>query len=154
MIYAAIRIRGKIGVNREIKDTLKLMRLNRVNHCILVQPNGANNGMLQKAKDYITWGEINKETLGKLVKAKGRLLGDKPISAEWIKANTSFQAVDQLVGALVEGKIQYKELPEVKPVFRLHPPRKGWKGIKRSFREGGALGYRGKEINKLLERMI
>jgi large subunit ribosomal protein L30 len=154
MIYATIRVRGKIGTSREIGDTLKLLRLNKVNHCILTHANETNKGMLQKAKDYITWGEIDKRAVEKLIKTKGRLLGDRPISEEWVKANTSFQGIDQWIGAIVEGKVQYKELPEVKPIFRLHPPRKGWEGIKRSFSEGGALGYRGKEINKLLERMI
>jgi large subunit ribosomal protein L30 len=154
MVYAVVRARGKIGINREIRDTLKHLRLNRVNHCILVHANETNKGTLQKAKDYITWGEIDKETLKKLIKAKGKLLGDRPVSEEWIKANTSFQGIDQLIEAIIGGKIQYRKLPEVKPVFRLHPPRKGWEGIKRSFRERGALGYRGKEINKLLERMI
>jgi large subunit ribosomal protein L30 len=42
----------------------------------------------------------------------------------------------------------------VKPVLRLHPPIKGYEGVKRSFSEGGALGYRGKEIEKLIQRMI
>jgi len=42
----------------------------------------------------------------------------------------------------------------VKPIFRLNPPKKGYEGIKRSFVNKGALGYRGKEINKLIERMI
>lgn len=38
----------------------------------------------------------------------------------------------------------------------LHPPRGGFerKGIKMPFAKGGALGYRGKEINALLKRMI
>jgi len=52
------------------------------------------------------------------------------------------------------GSILYKQLPEVKPVFRLAPPVKGYEGIKRSFKEGGALGYRGKKINDLIWRMM
>ncbi|MCK5561102.1 MAG: 50S ribosomal protein L30, partial [Thermoplasmata archaeon] len=41
-----------------------------------------------------------------------------------------------------------------KPIIRLHPPRKGYEGIKRAYTVGGALGYRGKKINELLARMI
>ena len=37
----------------------------------------------------------------------------------------------------------------MKPVFRLHPPRKGYKGIRHSVNEGGSLGYRGEDINNL-----
>ncbi|HNR25150.1 MAG TPA: 50S ribosomal protein L30, partial [Methanobacteriaceae archaeon] len=42
----------------------------------------------------------------------------------------------------------------LKPVFRLHPPRKGYKDIKKAFNEGGTLGYRGEDINHLLKRMV
>lgn len=43
-----------------------------------------------------------------------------------------------------------------KKVIRLHPPRGGFerKGIKVPFKLGGAGGYRGAEINKLLKRML
>jgi len=48
-----------------------------------------------------------------------------------------------------------KDLPGVKPVFRLHPPRKGFKGsIKKSYRAGGEAGYRGEAINDLIRRMV
>ncbi len=45
---------------------------------------------------------------------------------------------------------------ESKKTFRLHPPKKGWerKGIKKPYKKGGALGYRGAEINALIKRMI
>jgi len=46
-----------------------------------------------------------------------------------------------------------RDVPGLKPLFRLHPPRKGYEGIKRSFKEGGALGYRADKINALLRRM-
>jgi len=40
-------------------------------------------------------------------------------------------------------------------VFRLRPPKKGFKGkVKRSFAAGGEAGYRGEEINELLKRMV
>lgn len=45
---------------------------------------------------------------------------------------------------------------KLKPFFRLAPPRGGFerKGIKKSFKQGGALGYRGKEIGKLIKKML
>ena len=58
--------------------------------------------------------------------------------------------------AIVAGDAQVKDIPGLKRVFRLHPPRgtKGWGGIKRSFVVGGALGARGDAIGELVERMI
>jgi len=42
----------------------------------------------------------------------------------------------------------------VKPVFRLHPPKGGFKGtIRRPYKSGGELGYRGAAINDLILRM-
>ena len=45
---------------------------------------------------------------------------------------------------------------KLKPFFRLHPPKGGFerKGIKKTFKEGGVLGDRGKEMSKLVERML
>ncbi|MCD6215900.1 MAG: uL30 family ribosomal protein [Candidatus Aenigmarchaeota archaeon] len=40
-----------------------------------------------------------------------------------------------------------------KNIFNLHPPVKGFKSIKVSYPKGD-LGYRGKNINKLIKRMI
>ena len=36
-----------------------MLRLNRISHAVLVEDTPSYNGMLQKAKDYITWGEID-----------------------------------------------------------------------------------------------
>lgn len=52
--------------------------------------------------------------------------------------------------------LEEKRKEEGKKFFRLHPPRKGFerKGIKLPFNIGGAYGNRGKEINKLIMRML
>ena len=154
MVYAVIRVRGTIHVKPKIKKTLQLLRLHKVNHCILLEENDISKGMLQVAKDYITWGEINKDTLIKLLQSRGRLQGDKPITDGYIKSLKSYKNIDGLADAIMKGKIKYKDLPDIKPVFRLNPPKKGYEGIKRSYRNKGALGYRGEEINQLLERMV
>jgi len=154
MTYAVVRVRGTVNIKPDIKKTLKLLRLNRVNHCVLLEEKPTIKGMLQVAKDYITWGEIDKKVLTKLITNRGRLKGDKKITEEYIKYATSYDTIDKLSQAIIDNKFKYKDLPDVKPVFRLNPPKKGYEGIKRSFTEKGALGYRGKEINKLIGRMI
>lgn len=153
-MYAVVRVRGRTGVRRDIADTLKMLNLTRVNHCVLVPDTPAYRGMLQKVKDYVTWGEIDEETLLRLIRLKGRLYGDKPITDEYVKETMGFDNLETLVKAMVEGKVLYKDIPNVKPVFRLHPPIKGWEKTKRHFTEGGALGYRGKNINTLINRMF
>jgi len=154
MVFAVIRVRGKVNVKPNIKRTLELLCLTKINHCVLIEENKVYNGMLQIIKDYTTWGELDKKTLLNLIKSRGMLSGDKSITDEYVKSATSFDSIEKLTQAIIEKKFNYKEIPEVKPLFRLNPPKKGYEGIKRSFANGGALGYRGKEINKLIDRMV
>jgi large subunit ribosomal protein L30 len=154
MTYAVIRVRGSVNVKSDIKDTLKMLRLNRVNHCVLLPKTESYSGMLQKVKDYVTWGEIMPQTLAKMIIHRGQLIGDKKISDKYIKANTKYKSIISFAKAISQGEIKYHELKDIKPVIRLHPPRKGYKGVKRNYKLGGALGYRGEDINKLIERMI
>lgn len=154
MVYAVVRVRGTVNVRYDIKKTLEMLRLTRVNHCVLIEEDDTYKGMLQKAKDYITWGEIDRDTLVELIRKRGKLIGDKPLDDEYIKRATSYGSVEDLVDGILDGKIRYRDIPDVKPVFRLSPPRKGYEGIKRSYSVGGALGYRGKEINDLIKRML
>jgi len=154
MTYAAVRIRGIVNVNPDIKKTLSLLNLTRSNHCVLLEENPSVKGMLQIAKDYITWGEIEKEVLSNLISSRGKIIGDKQLTEDYLKSATTFDKFDKLSSAIIEKKFKYKEIPNVKPIFRLNPPKNGYKSIKRPFNKKGALGYRGKEINKLIERMI
>ena len=66
---------------------------------------------------------------------------------------TEYKSTQKLAKALLEEKTGREELG-IKPVFRLHPPRKGYKDSKKAFNEGGTLGYRGEEINTLIKRMV
>ncbi|MBC8444127.1 uL30 family ribosomal protein [Candidatus Woesearchaeota archaeon] len=70
MELAVIRIRGSIKVNKVIVDTLKMLNLNKTNHCIVIQNKPNYLGMIKKCKDYITWGELNSETKKELTKRK------------------------------------------------------------------------------------
>ena len=154
MTYAAIRIRGTVNVNPDIKKTLQLLNLTRANHCVILEEKPNIKGMLQVAKDYITWGELEKDALTNLITQRGKLEGDKELTEDYLKSATSYKSIDKLSQAIIDNKFKYKDIPKVKRIFRLNPPTKGYRGIKRSFVNKGALGYRGKEINKLIKRMI
>ena len=152
-MYAVVRIRGRVGVRKEVEDTLRMLRLKRVNNCVLVPENPSFKGMLEKAKDYITWGEINKETLVALLRKRLRLRGDKRVDEKILKEVTDFNSFEEFADALLEGKIRLKDFERLNPVFRLTPPSKGFKSVKQHWPKGD-LGYRGEAINELLERMI
>lgn len=152
-MFAVIRIRGSVGIRKEIKDTLNMLRLKNVNNCVLVEENDSFKGMLRKVKDYVTWGEINQKILSKLLEKRLRMVGDKKVSKEDLKRITKYESFEDFAKSLIEGRVKLKDFKELKKVFRLRPPKKGFKSIKEAFPKGD-LGYRGNEINKLLERMI
>lgn len=154
MAQAVIRLRGVHNINPHTKDTLRYLRLNRVNHCVVLPDNETTKGMLQRAKDYVTWGPVDAVTLAEAIRARGQLEGHDPITDDYVKANSDFGSIDAFAQAIVEGQAQFKDLQGVKPLLRLHPARRGLEGIKRSVQNGGALGNRGEGINDLLRRMI
>jgi large subunit ribosomal protein L30 len=154
MAYAVIRVRGHSRVNFDVEDTMRLMGLTRPNHCVVLPQNDSVLGMLNKSKDYITWGEVSEEMLARMIKFRGRLVGDKPVDDAAVKENTKYSSIIALAKALTKGETTYAELKEFKSVFRLSPPKKGYEGNKNPYKTGGALGYRGKDINALVERML
>lgn len=151
-IFAAIRVRGSVDVKKDFKYTLQLLRLDRVNHLVLVEEK--QKTMLKKVQQFITFGEVNEATLEKLLQKRARLAGDKRIDEKFLKKHNA-NSFKEVAKELISGKKKLKDF-EIKPVFRLHPPKKGYErdGIKKSFHVGGALGYRAQDINKLIERMI
>jgi large subunit ribosomal protein L30 len=151
-MIAAIRVRGTTGVKGEIADTMKMLRLNRINHAVILDENPSYKGMLQKAKDYITWGEINEETLAKVITKRGRLPGGEKVTEEFLKENTSHKTIDDVAKAVFKGE-KLEEIG-IKPVFRLHPPRKGFKNVKKAYNEDGTLGYRGEDMENLIGKML
>ena len=154
MTYAVIRVRGQPDVNRDIEYTMGLLGLTRVNHCVIVPENDSTKGMLQVVKDYCTWGEVDEATLAALIRARGKLAGDKDITDDYLKEKSEFASVDEMAKAIIENNYKMRDVEAAKPVFRLHPPVKGYEGNKRSFQNGGALGNRGDKINELVKRML
>ncbi len=152
---AVIRIRGTVDRSLSVKKTLHLLRLTRTNHCVIVDDRDTYRGMLQKAKDLITWGELDSDTMKKLIINRGRLEGGKRITEDYIKNNTKFTSIDDFIDKFLKFEANLSDIKGMKPVFRLHPPRKGHqrRGVKQSFTLGGSLGYRGNEINNLISKM-
>lgn len=122
--FAVIRIRGITGVKEPIARTLGMLNLHKVNFCTIVDDNPSNKGMIFKAKDYITWGEVDDATLKELLTKRGEPNPRKPDHT----------------------KPFFRLNPPKKGYGR--------NGVKHTFKEGGGLGYRGQKINDLLKRMI
>ena len=152
---AVIQVRGGINMKKKVKDTLNLLRLYKKNSCSIISDNPSYIGMLDLIKDFITWGELNKETCALLLKERGRLPGNTKLSEEYIKKSTNL-SIDQFADEFINNKKELKDVPGLKSFFRLKPPVHGFekKGIKNPFSMGGALGYRKEKINELIKRMV
>jgi large subunit ribosomal protein L30 len=152
-MYAVVRVRGQVNVRYTIEDTMKMLRLHKVNHCVLVPENPHFKGMVLKVKDYVAFGKVDAKTLADILENRGRLEGDIRLTEEYIRENTAYDSILAFAEAVVEGKASLKDIPKLKPVFRLHPPRKGHAGIKRTVQQGGVLGNHDTNINVLLHKM-
>lgn len=149
----AIRIRGGVNAPTKVEDTLKMLRMERNNAATLLDDRPEYLGMLQRAKDYVTWGEPTLETVSLLLEKRGRAVGDRAIDSE-VLSGLGYETIDRLTEALYAGEEEIHKLEGVKPFFRLRPPSKGFKrSVKRPYRSRGELGYRGEAINELAKRM-
>ena len=153
-MIAAIRVRGKVNVRNTIGKTMDLLNLKRPNHLTLLPQKKDTEKMLRKVENYVTWGEISKETLKRLLEKKAYLKDGTKLDEEYLKKHKISSFLD-LAEKLEKGEITLETLNIKKP-FRMRPPSRGYgrAGIKKSFKVGGALGYRGEAINALIERML
>jgi large subunit ribosomal protein L30 len=138
-MICVIRIHGRVKLKKEIVETLNRLRLGRKYSCIVLNPTKEKLGMINKLKNFIAFGEINKETFEKLIESRGQRIDKK-------KKIDSKKIIEELE----KGK-SYEEL-NLKPFFRLHPPRKGIKS-KIHFPKG-VLGDNKEKINELVKRML
>lgn len=135
-----IRIRGEVNLRRDIEETLNRLRIRRKYSCVVIaHPKAEQLGMIKKVKDMIAFGEINESQFERLVEKRGQLIDKtKKINAK------------EVAKEIEKGK-KYEEL-NLKPFFRLHPPRGG---IKSKYHyPQGVLGNHKEKINELLERML
>lgn len=134
-LLAVIRVRGTVKVRQSIAETLNRLRLKRVNNLVIVTANPGYKGMVDKSKDFVTFGEIDEKTLLRLFARKG------------------IQAKPEDVKSLLGGEKTVKDLGIEMPI-RMHPPKHGYEGVKYGYNQGGSLGNRGAEINELIARML
>ena len=149
-----IRIRGTIDIHRNTAETLRMLKVKKANNAVFIDDRPSYLGMLQIAKDYVTWGEVDSEDISLILLHRGEVEGIGKLTEEYVKLNTVFKSIDEFAKAFLEFKAELSDIPGLKTVFRLHPPRKGHRGgIKRAFSMGGTLGNRSDKIKELIHRM-
>ena len=113
MSWLIVRVRSDVNVEHTIKDTMHHLNLTKVNHATIVPQRPQDAGMLQKAKDYITWGEVSAETIEAVLRQRGRLSGDSPLTDEYVAENSDFKDITAFSAALASGEAVIKDMPEL-----------------------------------------
>ena len=139
-IYAVVRVRGRRKRGKDVMETLKRLRLHKSNHCVIVRDEPSVLGMLKKVESFITYGPVSEETLVRLIEKRAEVGAQR------------FEGDPQEVARAMMEDPKALSKWNISPVFRLKPPRKGWKSTKKHFPDG-ALGRR-PEMDSLLRRMI
>jgi len=107
-MLAAIRIRGKVGIAKDVEDTLKILRLTKVNSMSILEEEPEIKGMLRKVQGFITWGELSDDLqniYGKktVVKLKPPQKGFKSIRMMWPKGDLGYRgaAINDLIKRMI-----------------------------------------------------
>ncbi|MCA9485319.1 MAG: uL30 family ribosomal protein [Nanoarchaeota archaeon] len=135
-----IRISGMINIPSEVNETLHRIRLRRKYAAVLLNNTKENLKILKLLRNYVAFGEINQETLKKLIKERAMPKDSKTkIDADKVAEGLDKKSLGDL---------------GVKPFFRLHPPRGGIDAKKHFGVAKGVLGDNKEKINELVRRML
>ncbi len=70
-MICVIRIKGQVGIRKKVKETLNRLRLRKKYSCVVIEkPNNSQLGMIKSVRDFVAFGEINKETYKKLIEKR------------------------------------------------------------------------------------
>jgi len=148
-----VNMRGMVNTSAKVKNTLKSLNLERKFRATIVPETPSYRGMLQKAKDHVSWCVAPSPLIKKLLEKRGRKEGWKPIQQEDLNA-LGFTDLDNLASDLSEAKVILQKLEGIKPSFALSPPRGGFKkSIRRNYNEGGILGAN-PDLPTIVEKML
>jgi large subunit ribosomal protein L30 len=152
MAWMVIRVRGTIHARHDIVETLEHLHLTRPNHATVIPERPDYKGMLASIQGYVTWGEAEPETVGELLAKRGETFEGAKLETANLTDATGIESFGDLTKQVLEHGLP--RAPGVKPLFRLKAPKGGWRSTKKPFALGGALGYRGRDINALARRML
>ena len=141
-MIAIIRIKGLVDISKNIEATLERLRLKRKYSCVIVRENPEILGMLKKVENFVAYGKIDSRLLEELVEKRGKLVEKK-------KKTDKKKAAEEFLSSKTEKKLQDFN---IKPFFRLHPPRGGIKS--KLHYPKGVLGNHHDKISELIRRML
>ncbi len=77
-MIAVIRIRGQVGLDKEVNQTLYRLRLRRKYACVVLEkPTKEQMGMINRVKDFVAFGDIDEATYKELIEKRGKKVDGK-----------------------------------------------------------------------------
>jgi large subunit ribosomal protein L30 len=153
-MQALVQLRGEVNQSGAVRDTLDMLNLHKVNHCVLVPETPTYRGMITKVNDWVAHGTPSAEKVTLVLETRAEPAeGDAEVDEAWLADHTEYESFETLAEALVAEETTLRE-QGLSPTLRLHPPRGGHDGIKHPTKEGGQLGkHPPGAIDDLLEAM-
>ena len=133
----------------DVKKTLEYLRIKQKHVCVVLDNTVENRGMVQRVKDYVTFGTIDETFYKQMLDKRVQTVGKSETKVDSVKLAKSY----------FSGELKLRDFEakfNVKPFFRLHPPIGGFerKGIKMPYSKGGVLGDRKEKISDLITKML
>jgi large subunit ribosomal protein L30 len=144
-----VNMRGTVNLNADQRKTLEQLRIDRRYSATIIPDESGYVGMLHRIKDKVAWCRADPETAAKLL--KHRAIIDSSIEQSWKKSQNE---LNKLAAQMAQGTVKLKDVAGLKPWFRLHPPRGGFRrSLRRGYSQKGILGEN-PELPTLVDRMI
>jgi large subunit ribosomal protein L30 len=152
LVILAVRMRGTVNIPYWANSTLEYLNLKTKFSATLLPESEDYLGMLRKVAQMVAWSKADESMVRELVITRGRMRGSVPLS----DANVpdKFGNIESLAREIVENKVKLSDLKNMKPFFRLGPPKGGFKRkSKKQYSDGGILGNN-KDLSNLVRRML
>src|SRR2546427_9074640 len=111
-LFLAVRIRGTVGDNPRMELALKSLGMESKFNARLVLGNPDMLGMLRKAKDQVTWGELEPETLEMILSKRAEKSGPgpHPLDEGFARLHFKIQDLGDLAKQIIGGEIDLQRL--------------------------------------------
>jgi large subunit ribosomal protein L30 len=148
-----VNLRGLVNTRTPVRTTLEQLSIARRFNATIVPDDATHRGMLNLAKDHVAWCKLDSDTAKKLLASRSEKSSGKRFQESDIVSKT-YSSFPDLARGLETGELTMRAIGEIRPFFRLSPPKGGFKkSTRRQYGQGGILGPND-ELPKIVEKML
>jgi large subunit ribosomal protein L30 len=152
-LLLVVRLKGTVDVRSQAAEAMRRLGLLSKYSSTLVQDDPTTVGMLKVASTCLAWSKVDQETLTKILKARAKGPGGRPVTVEELK-RAGFGSLEELAEKVLKGDVMWSKVPFLSHTFKLAPPRGGYPRPANRFYGAGGLLAENPDLPKLVERMI